>query len=166
MRVFVVAVNIAAVVVLAACGSSGGGSGSSSTLTQRSSSGASASVPATPAAKPPATASSGGPASAAAFCASVAKLGQQFSTLTAQASDPAGLRKVLGTEAAFLARLKAQAPAEIEPAVAHLATLLNEAKTALTDPSKPDLAKLQALATTLPQDTQKLETWATSHCGG
>jgi hypothetical protein len=86
--------------------------------------------------------------------------------LTANAGDPAGLKKVLATEAAFLAKLKAQAPAEIHPAVADLATLLNQAKAALANPSKPDLAKLQALATNLPKDAQKLETWAETHCGG
>jgi hypothetical protein len=158
VRVLVIAVSMAAVVAVAACGSGGGGSGSSST--------------GTPASRPPSlgrapsSSSAGGSPSGAAFCASVAKVGQQFSALTANASDPAGLKKVLGTEAAFLARLKAQAPAEIQPAVADLAMLLKQAKAALVNPSKPDLVKLQALATTLPQDAQKLETWAATHCGG
>jgi hypothetical protein len=166
--VLVVAVSIAAVVAVAACGSSGG-SGSSPTGTSSnpppSSSSAPAPAPSTGSAPAPAPSSSAGAsASDAAFCASVAKVGQQFSALTDKASDPAGLKKVLGAAAAYLATLKAQAPAEIEPAVADLATLLNHAKAALANPSKPDLDKLQALATALPQDAQKLETWAETHC--
>ena len=165
MRVLVVAVSVAAVVAVAACSSSGAGSGSSSTGTPSSSRSAPASTPSMSPANPPGSSSAGRSASDAAFCASVAKLGQQFSALTADASDPAGLKKVLDTEAAFLAKLNAQAPAEIHPAVADLATALNQAKAALDNPSKPDVAKLQALATKLPQDAQKLETWAATHCG-
>jgi hypothetical protein len=166
VRVLVVAVSIAAVVAVAACGSSGG-SGSSPTGTSSNPPPSSSSAPAPSTSSAPAPApnsSAGASASDAAFCASVAKVGQQFSALTDKASDPAGLKKVLGTAAAYLATLKAQAPAEIEPAVADLATLLNHAKAALANPSKPDLDKLQALATALPQDAQKLETWAETHC--
>jgi hypothetical protein len=84
--------------------------------------------------------------------------------MTANASDPAGLKKVLATEASFLAKLTAQAPADIEPAVARLGSLLNQAKVALANPSKPDLTKLQSLATNLPKDAQELESWAATHC--
>ena len=146
------AVVVATALSLAACSSSGGGSSSSSHAANTA---------------PASTASSSTATTAAAnsaFCSSLAQVGTQVSQLTAKASDPAGLKALLGTEGAYLARLKSQAPAELQSVFADLGTLLTQARQALANPQKPDVTKLQALATRLPADETKLEAYAKTHC--
>lgn len=146
------AVVVATALSLAACSSSGGGSSKNSSAVNTA---------------PASTASSSTATTAAAdsaFCASLSQVGTQVSQLTAAASDPATLKKLLGTEGATLARLKSQAPAELKSVFADLGTLLTQAQQALVNPQKPDVTKLQALATRLPADETKLQAYAKTHC--
>jgi hypothetical protein len=164
MRYRIVAVSIVAAASLAACSSSSGGKGStvSAPKAATTGTGTSSSAPVSPPAS--AAGSGGGSVSDAAFCANLAKVGEQVSSLTADASDPTKLKTLLGAEAKFLASLKAGAPAEMVPTLDDLSTLLKEAESAFANPNSPDLAKLQALATKLPADTQKLEAYLTAKC--
>jgi hypothetical protein len=166
MRFQIVAVSLVAAASLAACSSSSGGKGSTVSAPKAPASGGttSSSAPVSTPASAAGSGSGGGSVSDAAFCANLAKVGEQVGSLTADASDPTKLKTLLGAEATFLASLKAGAPAELVPTLDDLSTLLKEAESAFANPNSPDLAKLQALATKLPADTQKLEAYLTSKC--
>jgi hypothetical protein len=160
MRAAIAAVSIVAGCALAACSGSGAKSATSSAT-------GSPSAPASTSGAVPSSASTSASATSttnAKFCADAALAGKRIDALMAKANDPAALKKLLSADAAFLKRLKADAPASVQPELADLGGLLQQARTALANPLKPDLTKLQALATKLPAELARLRNYAASHC--
>ena len=151
---------------LVACSSSSKSNNNSTANTSAGSSSSSSSLPASSGAGSGGASSGGtGGGSAAAFCADLQSLPAKMQEITAKAGDPSALKTILGGEAAYLAKLKADAPSTIASVIADLESMFTEAQTALSGAS-PDVSKLQALATKLPEDAQKLQEYATANCKG
>lgn len=176
MRFRVVAVTAVALASLAACSSSGGDSDGGSTDSAPSS------VVNTDAAGNGGESSSAGVenggatdagdngdgdnGTAAAFCTKLKQAPSKLGDLSSASSDPSKLPGVLQKEIDYFTELKDAAPAELNAPLTDMVNLMTAAKKAVENPSSADTSALQKLASKLPQDAQKLQDYAMSHCTG
>jgi hypothetical protein len=158
----VVAASTLATGSLTACGSSGGGSGSTSAPTTAPATTAPATSPGGTTA--PATGNTTAAVATAKVCADLRQVGTQINSLLAKANDPAALKQALQSDGQLLTNLKNEAPTALAPVMASLSNLFHSAQQALSNPNKPDLQKLAVLATQVPAQAQKIQTWVQQNC--
>jgi hypothetical protein len=104
--------------------------------------------------------------SVAAFCTKLTTANNGLGGLlnTGNAGDFNALKTALGQAVAKFQDLDSSAPAQVKPAIDDIIGGLQGAQQAVSDPSNPDVSKLQALATKLPADANTLATYIASNC--
>jgi hypothetical protein len=165
LRIGVLAVAATAALSLAACSSSSSGGSNQTTTTAGTTTSAAAT---TPASTPADTMSSSASGANAAYCAKVAQVSQQVSSLqgglTALGTgDTAKAKAALLAAAAYFTTLKDGAPAELQTPLNTLSSDLQQAE-AQFNSGTPDVAKLATLLTGAAPSIQAFTQWAATNC--
>lgn len=167
MRIRTAAATVMAIAALSACSSNSNGHGSGGSGSSTAPSGAPTST--SNASTGNASTSSNATAStgtASAFCTKLLQASGKLSGLGGDISDPSKLKSAVAVEISYFQDLKNSAPAEIQPPIADLISVLGEVRTALENPSSANASALENLAKKVPADSEKLGQYAASHCTG
>jgi hypothetical protein len=107
---------------------------------------------------------SGSGSSPSAFCTKLEQAETTLGTIGTSLSDPSKAKDVLNEEAAVFNNLAKDAPSDIAPAIRDLATVISAAANYYANPGSGSTGALRDLTTKLPEDIQKLSTYAATNC--